>query len=60
MKTLDNDFIKLRNRVCELEKRLCKEKKYTVGELIINIVLLGATLLGIHACLVSLGVGAAL
>ncbi len=60
MKNLDIDFIKLRNRVCELEKELYKEKQSIVWGFIINIVLLVLTVLGLHACLVSLGVGAAL
>lgn len=60
MKNLDNDFIRLRNRICELERELYKRKKFIVRKFVINTITLGLALVGIHTCLASLGFGVAL
>jgi hypothetical protein len=59
MKKLDIDYIKLANRVTKLERQV-KPKKVYLAEVIITLVLLVLCAIGMHYCLIALGVGSAL
>lgn len=59
MKKLDIDLIKLKKRVCELERK-SEPKKPNLPEVVVYIILLGLCVYGMHYCLVAIGVGSAL